>query len=151
MYNINKFNRNQIFLSKGPESRRKAKRFKIPQPKAWHHDRRWLARAVSIGHQPFAQPREKNHSQRHKTRVGSNKLLTVKKNKNLKNSLIPKKSNIFLHKESNKTVVKLGDFGVSRAFNKSTQNSLSVGVGTLYYMSPEILNNKDYNTEVDIW
>ena len=34
MYNINKFNRNQIFLSKGPESRRKAKRFKIPQPKA---------------------------------------------------------------------------------------------------------------------
>jgi len=62
-----------------------------------------------------------------------------------------KPGNIFLHKEGNKTVVKLGDFGVSRAFNKSTQNSLSVGVGTLYYMSPEILNNKDYNTEVDIW
>jgi NIMA (never in mitosis gene a)-related kinase len=46
--------------------------------------------------------------------------------------------------------VKLGDFGVSRVL-KNTHEFASTQIGTPYYMSPEIMNNKKYNSKTDIW
>lgn len=46
--------------------------------------------------------------------------------------------------------MKLGDFGVSRVL-KNTHEFASTQIGTPYYMSPEIMNNKKYNSKTDIW
>ena len=57
-----------------------------------------------------------------------------------------KPSNILLHKGS----VKLCDFGVSCRINSKVGHAYSV-VGTPYYLSPELITNKPYNSKVDIW
>ena len=57
-----------------------------------------------------------------------------------------KPSNILLHKGS----VKLCDFGVSCRINSEIGHAYSV-VGTPYYLSPELITNKPYNSKVDIW
>ncbi|KAF5364973.1 hypothetical protein D9758_008178 [Tetrapyrgos nigripes] len=58
-----------------------------------------------------------------------------------------KPDNVFLD-ENNK--VKLGDFGLSKAL--STQASFAnTYVGTPYYMSPELMQEKAYDTKSDIW
>ena len=56
-----------------------------------------------------------------------------------------KPSNIFLDKNYN---IKLGDFGLSRKFFTSYVKTI---LGTPLYMSPEILDNKQYNDKADIW
>ncbi|KAI0311530.1 kinase-like domain-containing protein [Amylostereum chailletii] len=57
-----------------------------------------------------------------------------------------KPDNVFLD-ESN--TVKLGDFGLSKAL---TQASLAnTYVGTPYYMSPELMQEKAYDSKSDIW
>ena len=56
-----------------------------------------------------------------------------------------KPSNIFLDKKYN---IKLGDFGLSRKFFTSYVGTI---LGTPLYMSPEILDNKQYNEKADIW
>lgn len=53
--------------------------------------------------------------------------------------------NILLTKEKK---IKIADFGLVRHDDSS---SLSLHLGTLNYMSPEMQNNKSYNAKVDIW
>jgi p21-activated kinase 1 len=46
--------------------------------------------------------------------------------------------------------VKLTDFGFSGHINDISANRTSV-IGTPYWMAPEIIKKKPYNTKVDIW
>uniref|UniRef100_A0A8D2ANF7 non-specific serine/threonine protein kinase n=1 Tax=Sciurus vulgaris TaxID=55149 RepID=A0A8D2ANF7_SCIVU len=59
-----------------------------------------------------------------------------------------KSQNIFLSK--NGMVAKLGDFGIARVLNNSMELARTC-VGTPYYLSPEICQNKPYNNKTDIW
>eukprot|EP00930_Biecheleria_cincta_P071509 TRINITY_DN59001_c0_g1_i1.p1 TRINITY_DN59001_c0_g1~~TRINITY_DN59001_c0_g1_i1.p1 ORF type:complete len:683 (+),score=140.64 TRINITY_DN59001_c0_g1_i1:148-2196(+) len=59
-----------------------------------------------------------------------------------------KTSNLFLMKS--KSVVKLGDFGISRVLEGSIEAAITV-VGTPYYMSPEVCENKPYTFKSDVW
>jgi len=58
-----------------------------------------------------------------------------------------KPANIFLDAENN---VKLGDFGLSKMMNDQSVFAYT-HVGTPYYMSPEQINEKEYNEKSDIW
>ncbi|XP_071787553.1 serine/threonine-protein kinase Nek1-like isoform X2 [Asterias amurensis] len=58
-----------------------------------------------------------------------------------------KSQNIFL---TRKGIVKLGDFGIARVLN-STVELARTCIGTPYYLSPEICENKPYNNKSDIW
>ncbi|XP_038617645.1 serine/threonine-protein kinase Nek5 isoform X2 [Tachyglossus aculeatus] len=59
-----------------------------------------------------------------------------------------KSQNIFL--SHNGMVAKLGDFGIARVLN-NTMELARTCVGTPYYLSPEICQNKPYNNKTDIW
>ncbi|KAF4108647.1 serine/threonine-protein kinase Nek5 isoform X2 [Onychostoma macrolepis] len=59
-----------------------------------------------------------------------------------------KAQNIFLSHGGLK--VKLGDFGIARMLN-STMELARTCVGTPYYLSPEICENRPYNNKTDIW
>mmetsp|Transcript_56772 Transcript_56772/g.176543 ORF Transcript_56772/g.176543 Transcript_56772/m.176543 type:complete len:640 (+) Transcript_56772:214-2133(+) len=59
-----------------------------------------------------------------------------------------KTSNLFLMKSM--SVVKLGDFGISRVLEGSIEAAVTV-VGTPYYMSPEVCENKPYTFKSDVW
>lgn len=59
-----------------------------------------------------------------------------------------KTSNLFLTKKA--SVVKLGDFGISRVLEGSIEAAITV-VGTPYYMSPEVCENKPYTFKSDVW
>ncbi|CAE8734018.1 unnamed protein product [Polarella glacialis] len=59
-----------------------------------------------------------------------------------------KTSNLFLM--TSKSVVKLGDFGISRVLEGSIEAAMTV-VGTPYYMSPEVCENKPYTFKSDVW
>ncbi|KFP80625.1 Serine/threonine-protein kinase Nek5, partial [Acanthisitta chloris] len=59
-----------------------------------------------------------------------------------------KTQNIFLC--NNGKVAKLGDFGIARQLN-STMEFAHTCVGTPYYLSPEICENRPYNNKTDIW
>ena len=58
-----------------------------------------------------------------------------------------KSQNVFL---TSKNYVKLGDFGISKVL-ESTIDKANTVVGTPYYISPEIVNDKPYNFPSDIW
>ncbi|KAL4435740.1 hypothetical protein ABPG74_018291 [Tetrahymena malaccensis] len=58
-----------------------------------------------------------------------------------------KSSNIFL--TSNSTI-KLGDFGISKVLH-STADKAQTLIGTPYYLSPEVCENKPYTYQSDIW
>ena len=58
-----------------------------------------------------------------------------------------KSGNIFLMKNG---LVKLGDFGISKGFERTMEKAKTM-VGTPYYLSPEILENKPYDAKSDIW
>lgn len=45
--------------------------------------------------------------------------------------------------------VKLGDFGLARELGSGKM--AQTNVGTPYYMSPELINEKEYNEKTDIW
>jgi NIMA (never in mitosis gene a)-related kinase len=47
-------------------------------------------------------------------------------------------------------IVKLGDFGIARVLGNTRDNARTI-VGTPYYLSPEIIENKPYNFKSDIW
>lgn len=57
-----------------------------------------------------------------------------------------KTQNIFM---SSGGLLKLGDFGVSKILN-STYQLAATAVGTPYYLSPEICQNKKYNQKVRV-
>ncbi|KAM9192325.1 serine/threonine-protein kinase Nek1 isoform 2-T2 [Dugong dugon] len=57
------------------------------------------------------------------------------------------RENIFLTKDG---TIQLGDFGIARVLN-STVELARTCIGTPYYLSPEICENKPYNNKSDIW
>ena len=57
-----------------------------------------------------------------------------------------KSLNIFL---TNHLQVKIGDLGVARQLEKG--KFATTFIGTPYYLSPEICNNKEYNEKSDVW
>ncbi|KLO19564.1 kinase-like protein [Schizopora paradoxa] len=57
-----------------------------------------------------------------------------------------KPENVFL---SGSNTVKLGDFGLSKALGQTS--FANTYVGTPYYMSPELIQEKSYDTKSDIW
>ncbi|KAI9189229.1 hypothetical protein H9P43_000659 [Blastocladiella emersonii ATCC 22665] len=59
-----------------------------------------------------------------------------------------KPDNVFLDADNN---AKLGDFGLSTLLGESENNFARTFVGTPYYMSPEVVNSKEYNEKSDIW
>lgn len=59
-----------------------------------------------------------------------------------------KASNLFLTERA--TIVKIGDFGISRVFANTADLAVSV-VGTPHYMSPEVCENKPYTFKSDVW
>lgn len=46
--------------------------------------------------------------------------------------------------------VKLGDFGISKVLENTNEAAMTV-VGTPYYMSPEVCENKPYTFKSDVW
>ena len=58
-----------------------------------------------------------------------------------------KSGNVFLMKSG---LVKLGDFGIAKGFEK-TMDKAKTMVGTPYYLSPEIVEGKPYDNKSDIW
>ena len=58
-----------------------------------------------------------------------------------------KPSNIFLTKDD---LIKLGDFGISKALQKD-QNDTRTAVGTPLYMPPEVIDSEKYDYKADIW
>lgn len=58
-----------------------------------------------------------------------------------------KSQNIFLHGEGQ---MKLGDFGIAKLLT-ATKDYAKTMVGTPYYLSPEIIEEKPYNFSSDIW
>ncbi|KAL0225071.1 hypothetical protein RCL1_002983 [Eukaryota sp. TZLM3-RCL] len=58
-----------------------------------------------------------------------------------------KTQNVFLSQDNS---VQLGDFGIARVL-KSTMECAKTAIGTPYYLSPEICEDKPYNNKSDIW
>ncbi|KAG8253078.1 Serine/threonine-protein kinase Nek1 [Homalodisca vitripennis] len=55
--------------------------------------------------------------------------------------------NIFLTRGN---IVKLGDFGIAKVLQNTVELAKTC-VGTPYYLSPEICENKPYNSKSDVW
>ena len=58
-----------------------------------------------------------------------------------------KGQNIFMTDDD---CVKIGDFGVARILENTYARAKTV-VGSPYYLSPEIIENKPYSFKTDIW
>ena len=58
-----------------------------------------------------------------------------------------KSQNIFLTKNG---LVKLGDFGIAKCLNYTMDKAKTI-VGTPYYLSPELIQNKPYSFKNDVW
>lgn len=58
-----------------------------------------------------------------------------------------KTQNIFLTKDE---IVKIGDFGIAKVLSFTRQKVKTI-IGTPYYLSPEIIENKPYSFQTDIW
>lgn len=63
-----------------------------------------------------------------------------------------KTANVFLMKDSSKPYfsVKIGDLGVAKLLETSTMFAQTI-VGTPYYLSPELCNDKPYRDKSDCW
>ena len=58
-----------------------------------------------------------------------------------------KSSNIFITKDN---IAKIGDFGIAKVLSATLDQATTV-VGTPYYMSPEVCENKPYSYKSDVW
>ncbi|GAM22931.1 hypothetical protein SAMD00019534_061060 [Acytostelium subglobosum LB1] len=61
-----------------------------------------------------------------------------------------KTQNIFLSNIDNRSVVKVGDMGIAKILNSDTSFARTV-IGTPYYLSPEICEDRPYDHKSDIW
>jgi len=62
-----------------------------------------------------------------------------------------KTQNIFLTgNRDDALAAKLGDFGISRVLSSTTELA-KTQIGTPFYMSPELINNKPYSYKSDVW
>ena len=52
--------------------------------------------------------------------------------------------------DSDRTVAKLGDFGIARLMSTQT-NFAATAVGTPYYLSPELITGAGYDGRADVW
>lgn len=59
-----------------------------------------------------------------------------------------KSLNVFLTKEQD---IRIGDLGVAKVMSAESLNFAKKAVGTPYYLSPEICEEKPYNEKSDIW
>ncbi|KAI5123906.1 hypothetical protein M0805_005722 [Coniferiporia weirii] len=78
------------------------------------------------------------------SKVGENGVADIRRQQILHRDLKPE--NVFL---SGSSTVKLGDFGLSKALSQTS--FANTYVGTPYYMSPELIQEKSYDTKSDIW
>ena len=65
-----------------------------------------------------------------------------------------KTDNVLLHKENDKIIVKIADFGLSKCMSSSsimTEQKTKSFNGTPYFMSPQLLIGKEYNYQCDIY
>ena len=58
-----------------------------------------------------------------------------------------KTQNVFL---TSSNTVKVGDFGISKVLESTTQKAMTV-VGTPYYMAPEACLSEPYTSKSDVW
>ena len=58
-----------------------------------------------------------------------------------------KSKNIFVNKQG---LLKVGDFGIAKVLNSSSDVAKTT-IGTPYYLSPEICEDKPYNHKSDVW
>ena len=58
-----------------------------------------------------------------------------------------KPQNVFLTKSS---MIKLGDFGISKNINTTWEKTLTL-IGTPYYIAPEVFEDQTYSFKSDIW
>ncbi|KYQ89875.1 putative protein serine/threonine kinase [Tieghemostelium lacteum] len=61
-----------------------------------------------------------------------------------------KTQNIFLTIIDNRYLIKLGDFGIAKILNSETSFARTV-IGTPYYLSPEICEDRPYDHKSDVW
>ena len=62
-----------------------------------------------------------------------------------------KSQNIFIAApKQGRFVVKLGDFGIAKIMDGTTDYARTC-IGTPYYLSPEVWENKPYNNKSDLW
>ena len=60
-----------------------------------------------------------------------------------------KPSNIFLTKDK---IAKIGHFGISKCLNFTFEKAFTMGIGTPYYMAPEMCSEEGgYTSKVDMW
>jgi len=63
--------------------------------------------------------------------------------------LTPSNVYLFTNKSKNNQMsIKIGDFGLSK---EKFLSDLKSYVGTIYYQSPEIINNEPYSFKTDVW
>ena len=56
--------------------------------------------------------------------------------------------NIFLNKDNK---IKIGDLGVAKILENMETDFATSKVGTPYYLSPEVCEDRPYNSKSDIW
>ena len=56
--------------------------------------------------------------------------------------------NIFLTKDNK---IKIGDLGVAKILDNIEKDFATSKVGTPYYLSPEVCEDRPYNSKSDIW
>jgi len=58
-----------------------------------------------------------------------------------------KSQNVFVMRDN---TIRMGDFGIARVLSNTREKAKTV-IGTPYYLSPEIIENKPYSFKSDIW
>jgi serine/threonine protein kinase len=56
-----------------------------------------------------------------------------------------------IKKENGQNIIKLTDYGENKRIISLSNYGNTHGVGTDFYMTPEILKGEEYNYKVDLW